>query len=81
MTSVEGKEREDWVQVEVCEGGRERERGRKREGRRGFRISLEILLAYVIQLNFDTSRINNHHTTGNKALLEINCTLSKLTLD
>ena len=26
MTSVEGKEREDWVQVEVCEGERERER-------------------------------------------------------
>ena len=28
VTSVEGKEREDWVQVEVCEGReRERERG------------------------------------------------------
>ena len=36
MTSVEGKEREDWVQVEVCEGERGRERERERERERGF---------------------------------------------
>ena len=55
MTSVEGKEREDSVQVEVCEGERERER-------EDFR---EILLAIIMTLIALTHIQNNHHTTGN----------------